>query len=165
MHTSRAFVGLTTLSCLLCFPPTLAHMQMSQPLPLRSPLDPNSPEATKDYSMTSPLSADGSNFPCKGYQNDRPIRTTATYTAGSQYTMELAGDAMHGGGSCQISLSYDNGKTFRVILSMIGGCPLAMNYNFTVPSSAPNGTALLAWTWFNHEGNREFYMNCGFLVH
>jgi len=31
---------------------------------------------------------------------------------------------------------------------------------FIVPSSAPSGQALFAWTWQNYEGNREYYMNC-----
>ncbi|TKA36249.1 hypothetical protein B0A49_13667, partial [Cryomyces minteri] len=94
------------------------------------------------------------------YQNDRPVKTTVTWNAGSTYNMTLAGSANHLGGSCQLSLSYDNGATFRVIKSMIGGCPLTSTYDFTIPSFAPSGTALFAWTWQNFEGNREFYMNC-----
>jgi len=43
---------------------------------------------------------------------------------------------------------------------MIGGCPLNSTYNFTIPSSAPSGQALFAWTWQNYKGNREYYMNC-----
>lgn len=43
---------------------------------------------------------------------------------------------------------------------MLGGCPLTSKYDFVVPSEAPNGRALLAWTWFNLTGNREMYMNC-----
>lgn len=74
--------------------------------------------------------------------------------------MSLAGTSTHGGGSCQLSLSYDNGATFRVIKSMIGGCPLTTTYDFTIPSYTPAGNALLAWTWQNLEGNREYYMNC-----
>ncbi|KAI9696896.1 MAG: hypothetical protein M1820_007971 [Bogoriella megaspora] len=74
--------------------------------------------------------------------------------------MTFQGSATHGGGSCQISLSYDYGATFRVIKSIIGGCPLTEKYNYAIPSYAPSGTALLAWSWQNHEGNREFYMNC-----
>lgn len=42
----------------------------------------------------------------------------------------------------------------------MGGCPLVDSYDFTVPSSAPGGEALLAWSWFNLVGNREMYMNC-----
>ncbi|RAO67260.1 uncharacterized protein BHQ10_003272 [Talaromyces amestolkiae] len=136
-----------------------AHMQMSNPYPIRSPLNPNGDESKKDYSYTSPLDASGSNFPCKGYQTDAFV-SVATYKPGSQYDLSLTGSATHGGGSCQISLSYDTGKTFTVIQSMEGGCPLTSNYTFTVPSDAPSGQALLAWTWFNKIGNREMYMNC-----
>ncbi|KAK3056372.1 hypothetical protein LTR09_002879 [Extremus antarcticus] len=147
-------------SLLLLLPPALCHMQMSYPYPLHSSFNPANNYENIDYSMTSPLLADGSNFPCKGYQNDRPVQPTESYAAGQTYDMTLAGSATHLGGSCQISLSYDNGATFRVIKSMIGGCPLESSYNFTIPSYAPAGTALLAWTWQNFEGNREFYMNC-----
>lgn len=133
---------------------------MSWPYALHSKFDPMNKYDEIDYSMTSPLMDDGSNFPCKGYQNDRPIRTVATYSAGSTYNITLAGSATHGGGSCQISMSYDNGATFSVIKSMIGGCPLETTYDFTVPSYAPTGNALLAWTWQNKQGNREYYMNC-----
>jgi len=139
---------------------TFAHMEMSDPLPMRSRLDPLVPVDEVDYNLKSPLNADGSNYPCRGYQNDRPIRTTATYTAGQSYTMSVTDTVTHGGGSCQLSLSYDNGATFRVIKSIIGGCPLIMSYNFTIPAYAPSGNALFAWTWFNEIGNREMYMNC-----
>lgn len=138
----------------------LAHMEMSWPYAIRSSYNPANNYTDIDYSMTSPLLADGSNFPCKGYQNDRPLDPVITYSAGSTYNMTLAGSATHGGGSCQLSLSYDNGATFRVIQSMIGGCPLQDTYNFTIPSYVPNGDALFAWSWQNLVGNREYYMNC-----
>ncbi|CAD0100491.1 unnamed protein product [Aureobasidium mustum] len=138
----------------------LGHMEMSWPYPLRSKYNPANSYNIIDYSMTSPLVADGSNFPCKGYQNDRPFVPVITYSAGSTYNMTVAGSATHGGGSCQLSLSYDNGATFRVIKSMIGGCPLTSTYDFTIPSYAPDGNALFAWTWQNEQGNREYYMNC-----
>lgn len=95
--------------------PILAHMQMAHPYPINSQMDPQTSDSLKDYSYTAPLDSSGANYPCKGYQNERPIRTTATYTAGQSYDLVIAGSATHGGGSCQLSLSYDNGKTFRVI--------------------------------------------------
>jgi len=144
----------------LLLPPALCHMEMSWPYPLRSKFNPETPEALIDYSMTSPLEASGSNYPCKGYQNDADKPVSITYTAGSTYNMSLHGTAVHGGGSCQLSLSYDNGESFKVIKSMIGGCPLTDTYDFTIPASAPSGDALFAWTWQNKLGNREFYMNC-----
>lgn len=59
-------------------PSALAHMEMSWPYPLHSKYNPANNYNDIDYSMTSPLEADGSNFPCKGYQNDRPIQPTVS---------------------------------------------------------------------------------------
>ncbi|KFX93724.1 hypothetical protein V490_04715 [Pseudogymnoascus sp. VKM F-3557] len=146
-------------TALLAVGPAMAHMQISRPFPLRSQFDPANDYTNIDYSMTNPLLADGSNFPCKGYHTDT-FRATATYTAGSAYDISITGSATHSGGSCQLSLSYDHGATFKVIKSILGGCPLTSKYDFVVPAEAPNGPALLAWTWFNLSGNREMYMNC-----
>lgn len=154
------FVLQTIFSSLPIF--TNAHMEMSWPYPIRSQFDPAVAVADKDYSYTSPLFANGSNFPCKGYQTgvDADI-VKAVYMAGGTYNMSLAGTITHDGGSCQLSLSYDNGASFKVIESMIGGCPLVPSYNFTVPSFAPSSTSVLfAWSWFNLVGDREMYMNC-----
>ncbi|KAL4777148.1 hypothetical protein BDW60DRAFT_55856 [Aspergillus nidulans var. acristatus] len=134
------------------------HIQMSKPYPIRSPLN-QAATGEKDYSYTNPLSTSGSDYPCKGYAND-PFNSVATYSPGSTYDLELSGSAVHGGGSCQIALSYDKGKTFQVIHSMLGGCPITKSYKFTIPADAPSGEALLAWSWFNKIGNREMYMNC-----
>ncbi|KAK1829283.1 hypothetical protein QBC39DRAFT_392677 [Podospora conica] len=139
-----------------------AHMEMSYPPPFRSKFNPNA-GSNIDYSMTAPLSGDGSNYPCKGYHKDLGTAAgapTASFAPGSTYNMTIVGGAAHGGGSCQASLSYDGGATFTVIESIIGGCPLNSNYDFTVPADAPTGQAIFAWTWQNTIGNREFYMNC-----
>ncbi|KAF1351383.1 putative endoglucanase, partial [Delphinella strobiligena] len=161
MHSQSPLkTALATCTILSLAPQAFAHMQMIWPYAIRSSYNPANNYEDIDYSMTSPLVADGSNFPCKGYQNDRPNGNVVTYTAGSTYNMSLAGSATHGGGSCQLSLSYDNGGTFRVIQSMIGGCPLTSTYNFTIPSYVPAGQALFAWSWQNLVGNREYYMNC-----
>lgn len=40
---------------------TFAHLEMSWPYPLRSKLNPLTPESLIDYSMTSPLEASGAN--------------------------------------------------------------------------------------------------------
>ncbi|KAL2840192.1 hypothetical protein BJY01DRAFT_21501 [Aspergillus pseudoustus] len=146
------------LTCALLASSTYGHIQMSKPYPIRSPLN-QAATGEKDYSYTNPLSTDGSNYPCKGYAND-PFISMATYSQGQTYQIELQGSATHGGGSCQIALSYDKGDTFQVIHSMLGGCPLQSSYNFKVPADAPSGEALLAWSWFNKIGNREMYMNC-----
>jgi hypothetical protein len=141
-----------------------AHMEMSFPPPLKSKFNPNSGSQI-DYSMTAPLSGDGSNFPCKGFLNllgTDAGKSVATFAPGTKGNVTIVGGAPHNGGSCQISLSYDKGKTFTVIQSIIGNCPVMTsgNFDFTVPTDAPSGDALLAWTWFNNVGNREMYMNC-----
>ncbi|EFR01396.1 hypothetical protein MGYG_04403 [Nannizzia gypsea CBS 118893] len=142
------------------------HMEMKTPYPFRRRVkfNPGNKYTDIDYSMTNPLNADGSNFPCKGYHSNTTFRATANYTTGQTYSLELAGTATHGGGFCQVSLSLDNGTSFQVIKSVMGGCPLTNTYNFTIPKDIPAGRALLAWTWFNLFGNREMYMNCAPVV-
>jgi hypothetical protein len=146
-----------------------AHMKMTSPTPYSVPSIDN-----------SPLNADGSNFPCKQASGaSYSAAATNTMPIGSVQTLSFIGSAVHGGGSCQVSVTYDaqpNAKsTFKVIHSIIGGCPMKNitgnngddasevdpdQYPFTIPSSLPTGSATLAWTWFNHVGNREMYMNC-----
>lgn len=128
----------------------------------------------------SPLIKDGSDFPCKqrsGVYNAEGANNVMTL--GSSQPLSFTGSATHGGGSCQISITYDQSPTknsvFKVIHSIEGGCPIRgvagnngnsasavdpSTYSFTVPENLPTGTATLAWTWFNKIGNREMYMNC-----
>ena len=138
-----------------------AHMEISYPAPLRSKYNPYANNI--DYDNIAPLDTNGANYPCKGYQSDLGTpagKPTATFAPGGSYNFTVVGGAPHSGGSCQVSLSYDKGKTFTVIQSVEGSCPLSSNYSFNVPSDAPQGEALWAWTWNNEVGNREFYMNC-----
>ncbi|OAA42255.1 hypothetical protein NOR_05104 [Metarhizium rileyi] len=141
-----------------------AHMEMKSPPPLRSKF--NKFTKNQDYDMTSPLSPSGSNFPCRGHltalgtPEGQPV---ADWVAGQPQSMTITGGAFHGGGSCQASLSYDNGKTWKVIHSWIGSCPAnngPSSFEFTLPADAAAGEAVFAWTWFNKVGNREMYMNC-----
>lgn len=158
---AQVFRNLFLASALyLTLPSVQAHMEMRWPYSFRSKFNPNN--TNPDYSNTSPLLADGSNYPCKGYQ-DLPSSQApvVSYVPGQSYNLTLSGEARHGGGSCQISLSYDDGQTFHVIKSMIGGCPLKDTWDFTIPSYAPpSQSVILAWTWFNLIGNREMYMQC-----
>jgi hypothetical protein len=141
-----------------------AHMLMSNPKPYGGP-------------SNSPLKDDGSDFPCKGAVNDGA--STNSYKAGSTQQLSFIGSAVHGGGSCQVSLTTDKNPTkdsvWKVIHSIEGGCPAknqagnypenanAENpdkYDFKIPDELAAGDYVLAWTWFNHVGNREMYMNC-----
>jgi hypothetical protein len=147
----------------LCATLASAHMEMIYPPPFRSKV--NDHATTKDFDMTSPLSADGSNFPCKGYHSDfgTPAgASTATFAPGQSYKFTISGGASHNGGSCQASLSYDKGKTWTVIHSYIGNCPLQgeSDFDFAIPADTPDGEAIFSWSWFNKVGNREMYQNC-----
>ncbi|ODH47646.1 hypothetical protein GX48_06263 [Paracoccidioides brasiliensis] len=149
--------SLSLLTVVVAARSAFAHMEMREPLAFRSRFG----SGTQiDYSNTSPLLGDGSNFPCKGYHHDTGNMPVATYQAGDTVQLKLEGSATHGGGSCQVSLSYDGGNTFKVIMSMIGGCPLPKNYLVKIPHFAPQGEVVFAWSWFNLLGNREMYMNC-----
>ncbi|KAI9766657.1 MAG: hypothetical protein M1835_007147 [Candelina submexicana] len=141
-----------------------AHMFMASPPALKS--IPNKNTVSPDYSLTSPLKGDGSDYPCKGYHKllgTPEGASVASWAAGSTQKFTLQGGASHSGGSCQVSLSFDGGKSFKVIKSFVGDCPASNggDFPFTVPAHIPsNSTALFAWSWFNREGNREMYMDC-----
>ncbi|BEI80352.1 hypothetical protein CcaverHIS002_0108810 [Cutaneotrichosporon cavernicola] len=87
-------------------------------------------------------------------------KSVATWAPGSTQTVSIGGTAVHGGGSCQLLLSFDGGHSFKVIQSVLGECPTTQTWDFTVPNDVPSGDAVFAWTWFNRLGNREMYMNC-----
>ncbi|KAF7562713.1 hypothetical protein G7046_g1406 [Stylonectria norvegica] len=141
-----------------------AHMEMIFPPPFKSKANPFA-NGDVDYSMTAPLAASGSDFPCKGYLSvlgtdaGKPV---AEWQPGETYNMTITGGANHGGGSCQASLSFDKGKTWTVIHSYVGNCPTAgtSSLDFKLPEDTPAGDVVFAWSWFNQIGNREMYMNC-----
>lgn len=140
-----------------------AHMVMANPKPFAG-------------TINSPIDASGSNFPCQmpsytGSATEMPL--------GSAQTLSFTGQAVHGGGSCQVSITYDTAPSkssvWKVIHSIQGGCPAIgqagnmgdnpgagdpFTYNFNIPSNIPSGKATLAMSWLNRIGNREYYMNC-----
>lgn len=71
------------------------------PPPISSKFNPATPQANIDYSMTTPLETDGSNWPCKGYvttANFNSIKPVATLTSGQRFMWKLNGSATHNGG-------------------------------------------------------------------
>lgn len=118
-----------------------------------------------DYDIKSPLLPNGSNFPCKGTIElfDTPQGASVeTWRTGSIQTFVINGTSPHDGGSCQASISEDNGVTFKVIKTFIGGCPVpGKEFSFTVPKETKSGKVIFAWTWFAHtSASPEMYMNC-----
>ncbi|KHN95580.1 endoglucanase [Metarhizium album ARSEF 1941] len=159
MKASQVIIACTGMAAV-----SVAHMEMRDPPPFRSPYNPYT-GGDIDYDMPSPLNSNGGDFPCKGYARylgtpeGRPV---ATWSPGGTYSMTITGHTPHNGGSCQASVSLDGGSSWKVIRSYIGNCPVRgdSSYSFTLPSDLPAGDMLFAWTWFNNEGNREMYMNC-----
>lgn len=167
-----SFVTHITLYTMLAMAPLAAnaHMIMAQPVPFGAP-------------DSKPLAPDGSDFPCK-IGTPFGVNTMNNWSVGSMQKIAFVekgevGTAVHGGGSCQVSVTLDKTPTkdskFKVIHSFEGGCPQPPanggNYDqgggiyppalqFKVPDEVPNGEYTMAWSWENHTGNREFYMNC-----
>ncbi|KAL5361411.1 hypothetical protein BJX96DRAFT_165877 [Aspergillus floccosus] len=144
-----------------------AHILMRNPVPYGN-----------DTLNNSPLAPDGSDFPCKLRPGVYSTSASNTYRVGQEVNLELVGSAVHGGGSCQVSLSRDLQPTrsseWMVIKSIQGGCPINTPANldtdavtvvpnelsFKIPECMEPGQYTLAWTWFNRIGNREMFMNC-----
>jgi hypothetical protein len=139
----------------LCAHVANAHIIMEQPVPY-----------SVDKIDNSPITK--SQFPCKSNLGFT-VSTMNSMAVGSQQTIKFKGTAVHGGGSCQLSVTTDTEPTenskFKVIKSIEGGCPgvdgTTNEYQFELPDSIPNGKATFAWTWFSKmSGAPELYMNC-----
>ncbi|RPA87283.1 hypothetical protein BJ508DRAFT_410791 [Ascobolus immersus RN42] len=153
-------ISLAAVAALL--PAALAHVSMDFPKPFQGGAD-----------NVEPLQPSGSNFPCMAPNYDLESQLTIAPGESGQIVLSRNGGAPHGGGSCQISLTYDMaptaGSRFTVIKSFQGACPVRAEGNeiqgpytlpYTIPADAPSGKAVLAWSWFNKVGNREMYMRC-----
>lgn len=161
----KAFLA-AAVHCLL-LPWATAHMIMKSPVPYG-----------KDSLNNNPLAADGSDFPCKQRSEVYDVSQMNSMPVGVPQTLSFIGSAVHGGGSCQISVTTDKqpskSSQWKVIHAIVGGCPSnvtgnlpddldgggAAVFQFSMPKGIPNGQYSLAWTWFNKIGNREMYMNC-----
>lgn len=156
---------MTLLLLFFCVTQIQAHFLISSPLPL-----PGS-------KIKDPLNASGDDFPCHGASLLSPTFRTIL-TVGQTYPLEFdlaegRNTAVHGGGSCQLSLTYETDKSavrnptaWKVIRSFIGGCPsdatrnlkyaalcngsnspdCVKSFDFQVPKEARSGNATLAWT-------------------
>ncbi|KAL2862559.1 lytic polysaccharide monooxygenase AA11 family protein [Aspergillus lucknowensis] len=146
-----------------------AHQYMVQPVPYNY---------NPDSFSNAPLSADGSDFPCRN-AGDYSVVTENHMAIGESQELAFLGTAVHGGGSCQVSITPDRAPTkdtkWSVIKSIEGGCvanvdenlpgansktPNPYTFNFTIPSDVEPGKYTMAYTWINRIGNREMYMDC-----
>jgi len=147
----------------------MAHIEMIWPLPLHSKYSSqNVALGIANYNNLAPLdtadnlNSQGGSWPCKGFINNPSdgMSSVITYIPGEKYNFTTIGSATHSGGSCQLSLSYDLGKTFQVFQSYVGGCPLTPTLDFTFPEDAPSGVALFSWTWISYSGISNIYQDC-----
>lgn len=165
---------LTVLFCLALS--SSAHMFLNSPM--RFTNENNSP-------LNGPtVGLSGSNYPCKLGKSDDPNTVYAfahrtSMALGSAQVLEVMGQATHGGGSCQLSISKDlqptSASIFKVIHTIQGGCPARntagnmggdanaidpFHYNYTIPAGLEPGDYTFSWSWVNAVGNREFYQAC-----
>ncbi|KAL1796815.1 hypothetical protein ACET3X_005355 [Alternaria dauci] len=133
----------TIMAAAAIFATANAHMIMKSPVPYSADKIDNAP-ITK------------SQFPCKSNLGFT-VSEMNKMAVGEQQTIKFKGTAVHGGGSCQLSVTMDTEPTenskFKVIKSIEGGCPgvdgTTSEYNYELPASIPNGKATFAWTWFS----------------
>jgi len=144
-------------TALLAVSSVSAHMHLEYPKPINYDTD------LQNYDWW----VNENTFPCRGQLKDLDIAAVeAVWSAGSTQSFRLGGSSPHWGGSSQISLSYDQGKTFRVIKSFPGSCPhreqsQGQEFSVTIPEEAPAGEVIFSWSWFNREG--EMYHNCALI--
>jgi len=153
----KSYISIAALALLAAMPAVQAHVDMVNPAPINHK---NNKFSTNiDYSYTSPATEI-----CKGQlkAGGAALTPVATWQAGSEQTFTLNPSAVHGGGSCQASISEDSGKTFKTIKTWIGGCVSTdkASLSVAIPKETKSGQVIFAWSWFNKVGNREMYMNC-----
>lgn len=129
----------------------------------------------KPFTRTGKHSIDQDSFPCQGL-TEGPENS---YGIGDNITINFLGQkpatAVHGGGSCQFSLTADSppskSSKFKAFATIQGGCPAYTEGNipggrddpfefiFQIPPDIPSGKYTFAWTWFSRISG-ELYMNC-----
>ncbi|RUP44278.1 hypothetical protein BC936DRAFT_149687 [Jimgerdemannia flammicorona] len=150
-----------------CIATISAHMAIRDP-PTRRSLDSSYYQEAHCVSnnLVTPLTFQGKfTYPCRGFA---PGPALKTWTAGRPVSVEMIPSANHGGGHCELAISYDN-VNFAVIYQSFDTCHshcvqgdrAACTLNFTLPVTLPpSPSAVLAWSWIAHTGNREYFHGC-----
>ncbi|KAF9207902.1 hypothetical protein BGZ49_010256 [Haplosporangium sp. Z 27] len=170
--TSILAIAAACLTVLSVAPSADAHVGLMNPCPRYGAFKgcPAPPKGQQiDYNINSPVSThDTINAPlCKHTVTETK---RVTYKAGQTIKTQYSVGAAHGGGHCQWALSYDGGKKWIVIKTMIRKCLQnipnggAYSVDVQIPKNAPSGKATFMWLWNNAIGNRELYSNCADIV-
>ncbi|KAG0314038.1 hypothetical protein BGZ99_008398 [Dissophora globulifera] len=167
--SSLIATAVACMALLAVAPSTEAHVAIKSPCP-RGGTFPGCPGGNPpDYNIRTPIGTNKGlrkNQPFKLCKNTHVQSKRVIYKAGQTIKTEYDVGAPHGGGHCQWALSYDNGKTWVVIKTMIRSCLATAKEGkpysvpVTIPKEAPNGNAIFMWMWNNAIGNRELYSNC-----
>jgi hypothetical protein len=138
MHLSLAAGALALLGL------AIGHIHLVEPVPYIV-------GGPQDSPLSNPKESGLLVFPCQGHSVQ--VDTTTSVTAGTNlrvvFGSNAAGEAdpyvpgpdggqvgtsVHGGGSCQFSISYDysatSNGTWKTIYTIIGGCPSQWDSNF-----------------------------------
>jgi len=138
----------TLLAASACLMTANAHLFLSSPSPITG------------NAIKNPLEPDGSNFPCHGVAlpgsggqqmavgSDQKLIFDAGTPTGQQRNVYVGGPntAVHGGGSCQISITYETdpekvkrSSAWKVLYSIEGGCPTNSLLNLDGTYQGPMG--------------------------
>jgi hypothetical protein len=95
---------------------------------------------------------------CKGTRG----KDGTTLQAGSSLAVKLEGSVYHEGGGCQFGISYDDGKSFTILLTTDESCPKKQDWSVPIPAEAPScDKCVFAWGWVPRvSGGPEYFMNC-----
>lgn len=123
----------------------------------------SSPSPIGETAVKEPLSPNGDNFPCHGVS--LPTTGGMKMHAGSTQSLEFdtgngLNTAVHGGGSCQISITYESDpvllkdpQNWRVLYSVQGGCPSNTHLNLDGVFTSPAGAYQGSWPCKNESTN------------
>jgi len=123
----------------------------------------SSPSPIDATAVKEPLSADGEDFPCHGVS--LPKKGGMRMSAGSMQSLEFdtgngANTAVHGGGSCQISITYESDpvslkdpRNWKVLYSIQGGCPSNTHLNLDGTFTSSTGSYHGSWPCTNESTN------------
>jgi hypothetical protein len=123
----------------------------------------SSPSPIDATAVREPLSPNGEDFPCHGVS--LPTNGGIRMSAGSTQSLEFdtgngANTAVHGGGSCQVSITYEsdpvslkNPQNWNVLYSIQGGCPSNTHLNLDGVFISSAGSYQGSWPCTNESTN------------
>ncbi|KAF9356431.1 hypothetical protein BGX26_005295 [Mortierella sp. AD094] len=166
--STALFAALSILSS------TSAHMAISNPRAQAGPWTKNPSNKVHAW-----IGYEGKKFPCGGYPKGPVTKYKAGdiipvrfWTFGMDYTKfpppKNIKPSRHGGGACEFSLSYDAGKTWKVIGQYTKTCPdIYHEWPVLIPHNVPSCTdsdkCLFAMSWTAYATN-QYYHHCANIV-